>query len=103
MRSAVLALAVGLVPVVLGSCGPASSATQWAKVSAQTCRSTIARAHLKDASDEQLAPERFLEERRKLLDGHRGFNTVTAFRAVCSSIRQELIAPGPVDTEATVP
>lgn len=103
IRSVVLALAVGLGPVVLGSCGPASSAAQWAKVSAQTCRSTIARAHLKDPSNAQVAPERFLDERRRLLDGHRGFNTVTAFRAVCSRVRQELIAPGPDETEATVP
>lgn len=94
-----MVLLLGLGSLGVGACGPASSAAQWARVSAQTCRSTIARAHLKDPTEAQLAPERFLEERRKLLDGHRGFNTVTAFRAVCSRIRQELIAPEPASTE----
>lgn len=94
--------------LTLWACGPASSTAEWARISSLTCRSTIARAHLNDPTEAQLAPERFLEERRRLLDSHRAFNTVSAFRTVCSRIRQELLAeeglPGKPDpaTEDTL-
>ena len=80
--------------LALVACGPASSSAEWARISSLTCRSTIARAHLNDPTEAQLAPERFLEERRRLLDSHRAFNTVSAFRTVCSRVRQELLAAG---------
>lgn len=88
--------------LTLGACGQASSTAEWARISSLTCRSTIARAHLKDPTEAQLAPERFLEERRRLLDSHRAFNTVSAFRTVCSRVRQELLAEGGVPAKPGV-
>lgn len=93
LRNRVIA---ALVACLLGmpslGCGPASSDRAWAEATARTCASTIARAHLRPPSAAQIAPERFLAERQRLLDSHRAFNTVSAFRTVCSRIRDEIRA-----------
>ena len=94
VRKLLAGSAGAVMALALVACGPASSSAEWARISSLTCRSTIARAHLNNPTEAQLAPERFLEERRRLLDSHRAFNTVSAFRTVCSRVRQELLAEG---------
>lgn len=88
----IAALAACLLGLPSFGCGPASSDREWAKATSRTCASTIARAHLRPPSAAQIAPERFLAERQRLLNSHRAFNTVSAFRNVCSRIRDEIRA-----------
>lgn len=86
---ALTALGFGAVAT---ACGPASSDSGWAKATALTCASTIARARLRPPTASQIAEDRFLQERQRLLESHRAFNTVTPFRNVCSRIRDEIRA-----------
>lgn len=92
IQASVAALAVACIGLgtVLTGCGAASSDQQWARITARTCASTIARARLAPPTEAQLALDRFLVERQRLLNGHRAFNTVTPFRNVCLRIRDEI-------------
>ena len=71
---------------------PSGSDDQWAEVMVETCRSIIARARLRNPTPEELSVQRFLDERKRLLQSGRSFNTVSAFRNVCGAVRDEITA-----------
>ena len=96
-RPAVPAVALG---VLLAGCGFRHGEQGWALVTAQTCASTLARAGLPAPSGAQIDPQRFLSERRRLLDGGAWFNTVSPYKNVCSAIRDELRSAPTLSTVA---
>ncbi|MEY4373131.1 MAG: hypothetical protein RL219_1900 [Actinomycetota bacterium] len=101
-----LGAAVGGVTIglwALGGCGARAGETQWARVTARTCDSTLARAGLATDPVNSVDPARFLAERRRLLGARVGFNTVTPFRTVCTEIREELSPPSATGPTSTRP
>ena len=92
----------GLLGVALLGCSGASGESDWARATAQTCASTLARTGFDAPSPDPVDPARFLAERRRLLGERIGFNTVSPFRTVCSDIRNELTAAGN-SPESTLP
>lgn len=93
----------------LGGCGSRAGEAHWARVTARTCTSTLARAGISTdlgetgARADPVDPARFLAERRRRLQARSGFNTVTPFRTVCSEIRQELTVSTPTGPTPTGP
>jgi hypothetical protein len=81
-----------LVAVVLAGCGVGGSAQDRDRALADTCLSTIVRAGLPAPTADQIAPERFAAERRRLVATGRRFNTVTPYKNVCTEIKEELQA-----------
>lgn len=91
-----LGLVLGLVlGLGLIGCGSSMGTTDWARFTARTCASTLARAGYDAPIPAVVDPARFLAERQRMLADRKGFNTVTPFRQVCSDIRAELDPPDP--------
>ncbi len=84
-----------LTGFALWGCSGAAGDAEWARATARTCASTLARTGFTAPYPALVAPARFLDERRRLLDERVGFNTVTPFRTVCTEIRRELEPPDP--------
>lgn len=95
-------LVTGLVAVAAGACGPDSGTDAWARATARTCASTLARSGL-PVPPGVVVPARFRAERDRLLAGRSGFNTVQPYRNVCSKLRDEIARTTTTSTTSTVP
>ncbi len=77
---------------VLAGCGVPNADTQRATILSKTCLSTVVRNGLPTPAPAQIDPQRFVEERRRLLASGKRFNTVSPYRNVCNEVRKELRA-----------